>query len=107
MLEPIQTAIEDILYRQGVEPFAVEGTEFDPRKQRAVSTQATDDPALNKTRGRATAKRLLLRREAHPSRDRHGVHVSPAAAGGKSVIGRPGGRCRVCSGRLIAVAGLG
>jgi molecular chaperone GrpE len=49
ILEPIQTAIEDILYRQGVEPFALEGTEFDPRKQRAVSTQSTDDPALNKT----------------------------------------------------------
>jgi molecular chaperone GrpE len=48
ILEPIQTAIEDILYRQGVEPFALEGTEFDARKQRAVSTQATDDPALNK-----------------------------------------------------------
>lgn len=48
ILEPIQTALEDILYRQGVEPFTVEGTEFDPRKQRAVSTQATDDPELNK-----------------------------------------------------------
>jgi molecular chaperone GrpE len=48
VLAPIQTAIEDILYRQGVEPFAVEGTDFDPRKQRAVSTQPTDDPALNK-----------------------------------------------------------
>ncbi len=48
ILEPIQTAIEDILYRQGVEPFAVEGTEFDPRKQRAVSTQVTDDLSLNK-----------------------------------------------------------
>ncbi len=48
ILEPIQTAIEDILYRQGVEPFALEGMEFDPRKQRAVSTQPTDDPALNK-----------------------------------------------------------
>jgi molecular chaperone GrpE len=48
ILAPIQTAIEDILYRQGVEPFIVEGTEFDPRKQRAVSTEPTDDPALNK-----------------------------------------------------------
>jgi molecular chaperone GrpE len=48
-LESIQTAIEDILYRQGVEPFSLEGTEFDPRKQRAVSTQATDEPTLNKT----------------------------------------------------------
>ena len=48
ILEPIQTAIEDILYRQGVEPFTLEGTEFDPRKQRAVATQPTDDQALNK-----------------------------------------------------------
>ncbi len=30
IVESIQTAIEDILYRQGVEPFAVEGDEFDP-----------------------------------------------------------------------------
>jgi molecular chaperone GrpE len=49
ILESIQTAIEDILYRQGVEPFDVEGGEFDPRRQRAVSTVTTDDPALNKT----------------------------------------------------------
>jgi molecular chaperone GrpE len=49
MLEPIRTAIEDILYRQGVEPFTLAGVEFDPRKQRAVSTQTTDDPALNKS----------------------------------------------------------
>jgi molecular chaperone GrpE len=48
VIESIQTAIEDILYRQGVEPFALEGDEFDPRRQRAVSTQVTDDPALNK-----------------------------------------------------------
>jgi molecular chaperone GrpE len=47
-LESIQTAVEDILYRQGVEPFVLEGTEFDPRKQRAISTQPTDDPALNR-----------------------------------------------------------
>ncbi|MFI5454148.1 MAG: nucleotide exchange factor GrpE [Isosphaerales bacterium] len=49
ILESIQTAIEDILYRQGVEPFALEGNEFDPRRQRAISTLATDDAALNKT----------------------------------------------------------
>ena len=49
ILESIQTAIEDILYRQGVEPFSVEGVVFDPRRQRAVSTVATDDPGRNKT----------------------------------------------------------
>jgi molecular chaperone GrpE len=53
-LESIQTAIEDILYRQGVEPFSVEANEFDPRRQRAISTQTTEDPALNK----AVATRL-------------------------------------------------
>jgi molecular chaperone GrpE len=49
VLESIQVAIEDILYRQGVEPFAAEGDAFDPRRQRAVATVTTDDPALNKT----------------------------------------------------------
>jgi molecular chaperone GrpE len=49
VFESIQTAIEDILYRQGVEPFVVEGSAFDPRKQRAVSTVSTDDASLNKT----------------------------------------------------------
>jgi molecular chaperone GrpE len=49
VLEPIQTAIEDILYRQGVEPFAVEGDGFDPRRQRAVATVATADAWRNKT----------------------------------------------------------
>jgi molecular chaperone GrpE len=48
ILESIQVAIEDILYRQGVEPFAAEGDAFDPRRQRAVATVATDDPAQNK-----------------------------------------------------------
>jgi molecular chaperone GrpE len=49
VLESIQVAIEDILYRQGVEPFAAEGDAFDPRRQRAVATATTDDPARNKT----------------------------------------------------------
>jgi len=49
ILESIQTGIEDILYRQGVEPFVREGNDFDPRRQRAVSTVPTGDPALNKT----------------------------------------------------------
>jgi molecular chaperone GrpE len=49
ILESIQTAIEDILYRQGVEPFSLEDTAFDPRRQRAISTAPTDDPALSKT----------------------------------------------------------
>jgi len=49
VLESIQTAIEDILYRQGVEPFVREGNDFDPRRQRAVATVPTDDPGASKT----------------------------------------------------------
>jgi molecular chaperone GrpE len=49
MLESIQTAVEDVLYRQGVEPFRAEGDAFDPRRQRAVTTAPTDDPALART----------------------------------------------------------
>lgn len=45
----IQQGIEDILYRQGVEPFAVEGAAFDPRRQRAVATVAAEDPGLART----------------------------------------------------------
>ncbi len=48
-LDSIRTAIEDILYRQGVEPFRLEGEEFDPRRQRAVSTVPSEDPQRNKT----------------------------------------------------------
>jgi molecular chaperone GrpE len=48
-LESIQVAIEDILYRQGVEPFTAEGDAFDPRRQRAVATVATEDPDRNRT----------------------------------------------------------
>ena len=48
-LESIRTAIEDTLYRQGVEPFQHEGEDFDPRRQRSVSTVPTDDPERNKT----------------------------------------------------------
>jgi molecular chaperone GrpE len=44
-----QQGIEDILYRQGVEPFVLDGTAFDPKRQRAVATVPTEDPALNKS----------------------------------------------------------
>lgn len=49
LMAGFQQGIEDILYRQGVEPFTVEGDAFDPRRQRAVATIPTDDTALNKT----------------------------------------------------------
>ncbi len=48
MILGYQQAIEDILYRQGVETFTLEGDTFDPRRQRALSTVATDDATLNK-----------------------------------------------------------
>jgi molecular chaperone GrpE len=48
LIRGFQQGVEDILYRQGVEPFAEVGDAFDPRRQRALSTVPTDDPALNK-----------------------------------------------------------
>jgi molecular chaperone GrpE len=48
LIDTVQQGIEDILYRQGVEPFAIPDTVFDPRRQRAVATVSTDDPDLNK-----------------------------------------------------------
>lgn len=49
LLMSLQQGVEDILYRQGVEPFAVDDPTFDPRRQRAVAAVTTEDPALNKT----------------------------------------------------------
>jgi molecular chaperone GrpE len=49
LMQGFQQGIEDILYRQGVEPYVVDGDAFDPRRQRAVATVATDDPARGKT----------------------------------------------------------
>jgi molecular chaperone GrpE len=48
LIQGFQQGIEDILYRQGVEPFALVDDAFDPRRQRALSTVPTDDPGLNK-----------------------------------------------------------
>jgi molecular chaperone GrpE len=44
-----QQGIEDILYRQGIEPYLQEGDIFDPRRQRAVAAIPTDDPTLART----------------------------------------------------------
>ncbi len=49
VLRGVQQGIEDILYRQGVEPFQNDEPAFDPRRQRALATVATDDPALART----------------------------------------------------------
>ncbi len=44
LMRGFQQGIEDILYRQGVEPFTVDDDAFDPRRQRAFATVVTDDP---------------------------------------------------------------
>lgn len=48
LMRGFQQGIEDILYRQGVEPFSLDDDAFDPRRQRAFSTVPTDDPAQAK-----------------------------------------------------------
>ena len=50
VLESIQTAIEDILYRQGVEPFSRRGRRVrSPASSARSRPRSTDDPARNKT----------------------------------------------------------
>ena len=44
----VRQGIEDILYRQGVEPFTTDLDDFDARKQRAITTVPTEDSALNR-----------------------------------------------------------
>ena len=48
-LDGVRQGIVDVLYRQGVEPFTVEGETFDPRRQRALATVPNDDPARART----------------------------------------------------------
>lgn len=48
LMRGFQQGVVDILYRQGVEPFQVEGDGFDPRRQRAVATLPTENSELNK-----------------------------------------------------------
>ncbi len=48
-LRNFQQGVEDILYRQGVEPYQVEGDVFDARRQRTVSSSPTTDPAQSRT----------------------------------------------------------
>ena len=48
LMRGFQQGIEDILYRQGVEPFSLSDNAFDPRRQRAFTTVATDDPEQSK-----------------------------------------------------------
>ena len=61
LVKGFQQGIEDILYRQGVEPFESEGTSFDPRRHSAITTVPTEDPALNKTIASRIRKGFLSR----------------------------------------------
>ena len=47
-LESIRTAIEDTLYRQGVEPFQHEGEDFDPRRQRRCRPSPPTTPSATR-----------------------------------------------------------
>jgi molecular chaperone GrpE len=49
LMRGFQQGIEDILDRQGVEAYSHDGDAFDPRRQRAVATVPTPDPALART----------------------------------------------------------
>lgn len=49
VLNGLRQGIEDVLYRQGVEPFSCEEPTFDPRRQRSIAAIPTEDPSLAKT----------------------------------------------------------
>jgi molecular chaperone GrpE len=54
LLAGFQTTVEEVLARYGFEPFQTEEPTFDARRQRAVKSVPTDDPALD----RQVAQRL-------------------------------------------------
>lgn len=43
----ISDELEDILFRQSIEPYSVEDDEFDPKKQRVIGKVTTDKKELN------------------------------------------------------------
>lgn len=47
MLQGTSYELEDILFRQSIEPYSVEDDEFDPKKQRVIGKVATDKEELN------------------------------------------------------------
>ncbi len=67
VLDGIRQGIEDILYRQGVEPFSGEGDSetFDPKRQRAVSAIPTEDAtrdrfvAIRHRKGFVSGERII------------------------------------------------
>lgn len=46
-IQGISDELEDILFRQGIEPYSVEDDEFDPKKQRIIGKIPTDRKELN------------------------------------------------------------
>ena len=44
----LRQGIEDVLYRQGVEPFSAEDSAFDAHRQRSIATIPTEDATMSK-----------------------------------------------------------
>jgi molecular chaperone GrpE len=55
-LESFQTSLEEILRRNGVEPYSVEGDTFVSGRQRALQAVETPEPALDKQVARRVSK---------------------------------------------------
>ncbi len=49
VLEDVPSDLEDILYRQGVEPYQCEDDHFHPERQRILKTKVTDSESLDKS----------------------------------------------------------
>lgn len=55
-LESFQVTVEEILQRNGVEPYSVDGESFVSGRQRALQAIETDEPSLDKTVARRVRK---------------------------------------------------
>ncbi len=76
LMEGFQQGIEDILYRQGVEPFEVDGEAFDPRRQelrRSRPSPATTQAAEQDRPRGENPQRLPIGRPGDPAGDRFGL----------------------------------
>ncbi len=48
-MEDISSDLADILFRQGVEPFNCDQSEFNPKQQKIIKTESSQDPSQDKT----------------------------------------------------------
>ncbi len=85
LIRGFQQGIEDILYRQGVEPFALDDDAFDPRRQRAALYRPDRRSRPQQASRRSVTKGVPGGRQGDPAGDGVGLFVQGRAV--ESVAG--------------------